>query len=343
MAKPHEEGNCTDYTTVPEGPEAQEKIRSELRERIDALNGMDENRARDIVADAVKAGLSRLAVETLLGPLAKKLGVTPSFARKFWKEIEGEIKAEQAALEEQKRDALSREERDAAAREEARRFEEERAETRKRLELSCREIAHDPKLLARLTKTARKAGVIGEDESIRSAYIAASSRFNRKKAICLLRRGAPAGGKNFVTDTVLSFIPEEDVVRVSSGSPLSLVYYGGGDENALKHKIVYVAEAAILAERNGVESVLTIMLRLLISEGRIDHQVVVTSPQRPGGYRAYPPERPGRRPHHQRSKQHRRRAAHPAYDVGRRRESGADGKRDRGRADRRRWRGQRNS
>ena len=65
---------------------------------------------------------------------------------------------------------------------------------------------------------------------------------------------------------------------MSSGSPLSLVYYGDGDENALKHKIVYVAEAAILAERNGVESVLTIMLRLLISEGRIDHQVVVTAP-----------------------------------------------------------------
>jgi hypothetical protein len=93
-----------------------------------------------------------------------------------------------------------------------------------------------------------------------------------------LRRGAPAGGKNFVTDTVLLFIPEEEVVRVSSGSPLSLVYFGGEDEDALKHKIVYVAEAAILAERNRVESVLTIMLRLLISEGRIDHQVVVTVP-----------------------------------------------------------------
>ena len=61
----------------------------------------------------------------------------------------------------------------------------------------------------------------------------------------------------------------------------SLSYYGAEDENALKHKIVYVAEAAILAERNGVESVLTIMLRLLISEGRIDHQVVVTRPNAP--------------------------------------------------------------
>jgi hypothetical protein len=281
LAKPYEDGTCTDYTTVPEGPEVQEKIRAELRERIEALNGLDENRAREIVVEAVKSGLSGLAVESLLGPLAKKLGVTLPSARKFWREIEREISAEDAVREEQKRDALSREERDAAAREEARKFDEERAETRKRLELSCREIAHDPNLLARLTKTARRAGVIGEDGSICSTYIAASSRFNRRKAICLLRRGAPAGGKNFVTDTVLLFIPEEDIVRVSSGSPLSLVYYGDGDENALKHKIVYVAAAAILAERNGVESVLTIMLRLLISEGRIDHQVVVTRPNSP--------------------------------------------------------------
>ena len=139
LAKPY-----TDYTTVPKGPEAQEKIRAELRERIEALNGIDENGARAIVADAVKARLSGLAVETLVGPLAKKLGVKETYARNFWNQIEREIKAEQAALEKEKREALSKEERDAAAREEARKFDEERAETRKRLELSCREIAHDP-------------------------------------------------------------------------------------------------------------------------------------------------------------------------------------------------------
>jgi hypothetical protein len=69
--------------------------------------------------------------------------------------------------------------------------------------------------------------------------------------------------------------------QVSSGSPYSLVYYGGEEEDALKHKIIYVAEAAILAERNGVESPLTIMLRLLISEARIDHQVTVPRPNAP--------------------------------------------------------------
>ena len=88
---------CTDCTTIPEEPEAQEKTRAELRGRIDAVNGMDENSARAIVADAVKAGLSELAVETLVGPLAKKLGVKETYARKFWKEIERERGAEETA------------------------------------------------------------------------------------------------------------------------------------------------------------------------------------------------------------------------------------------------------
>ena len=111
-------------------------------------------------------------------------------------------------------------------------------------------------------------GVVGEGAAIRGAYLAAASRLLRKRAICLLRRGAAAGGKNFLLSTVLRLIPSDSVVVLSSGSPMSLVYYGGGDEDALKHKVLYVQEAAILAEKNGVENPLTIMLRLLISEGQ---------------------------------------------------------------------------
>jgi hypothetical protein len=62
---------------------------------------------------------------------------------------------------------------------------------------------------------------------------------------------------------------------MSSGSPLSLVYYGGGDEDALKHKVLYLAEAAFLADGKAPESPLAVMLRTLISEGRLDHNVAV--------------------------------------------------------------------
>jgi hypothetical protein len=62
---------------------------------------------------------------------------------------------------------------------------------------------------------------------------------------------------------------------MSSGSPLSLAYYGGGDEDAVKHKVLYLAEAAILADRKASESPLAVMLRTLISEGRLDHNVAL--------------------------------------------------------------------
>ena len=151
--------------------------------------------------------------------------------------------------------------------ERARHRELEIAVERERLGRSCKEIAESLRLLADVEEMVRRHGVVGESGAIRGTYLTASSRLNSASAICLLRRGAPAGGKNFLISNTLALIPTDCVVHMSSGSPLSLVYYGGGDEDALKHKIVYVPEAAIIAERNGVESPLTIMLRLLISEG----------------------------------------------------------------------------
>jgi 5S rRNA maturation endonuclease (ribonuclease M5) len=159
--------------------------------------------------------------------------------------------------------------------ERARHRELEIAVERERLGRSCKEIAESLRLLADVEEMVRRHGVVGESGAIRGTYLTASSRLNSASAICLLRRGAPAGGKNFLISNTLALIPTDCVVHMSSGSPLSLVYYGGGDEDALKHKIVYVPEAAIIAERNGVESPLTIMLRLLISEGRLDHNVAL--------------------------------------------------------------------
>jgi hypothetical protein len=63
-------------------------------------------------------------------------------------------------------------------------------------------------------------------------------------------------------------------------SATALVYFGQ-DENALQHKIIVVAEAAALAQRaNGDENPGLILLRSLLSEGRVDR--LVTIPQREG-------------------------------------------------------------
>ena len=54
--------------------------------RISELKPLDEEGARAIVADVVKAGFSDLAVERLIKPLAEALGVNIPAAKKFWKD-----------------------------------------------------------------------------------------------------------------------------------------------------------------------------------------------------------------------------------------------------------------
>jgi DNA polymerase-1 len=96
----------------------------------------------------------------------------------------------------------------------------------------------------------------------------------------LLRRGAAAGGKNFLITNVVALIPKEDVIQLSGMSATGLVYFGG-DETALQHKLIVVVEAAALAQRaNGDENPALILVRSLLSEGRIDR--LVTVPQRNG-------------------------------------------------------------
>ena len=60
--------------------------------RIADLKPLDEQGAREIVADVIKAGLSELAIETLIKPLAEALGVGIQLAKKFWKEAAKEAR-----------------------------------------------------------------------------------------------------------------------------------------------------------------------------------------------------------------------------------------------------------
>jgi hypothetical protein len=273
----HEEPPREPIPDVPLYPRVGISERAAILKRIADLKRLDEQGAREIIADVVKAGFSDLAIETLFRPLAEALGVTVPLAKKFWKD------ATSAA-----RDTVNAETMKLAAEMQAR-FEHEATaqrqrmttEEHERLRASCQTIAESPTLLADMVKIARRLGLVGEGASLRGAYLTASSRFNEDSAICLLRRGAPAGGKNYLFDKTFALIPDDDIIRVSSGSPLSLVYYGKEDENALKYKILYVPEAAIIAEKNKVESPLTIMLRILISEGRLDHNVALPQPDGP--------------------------------------------------------------
>jgi hypothetical protein len=239
----------------------------ELVARTEKVDPSDEAGVPAILAEAVECGLPDFQIERLIRLLAKKVGVGIKPLRRLLNELRSTAAATAAQPKCEERPSDEQEDE-----EDRKRDGDDRREA---LQRGCGRIASSPMLLAEMEAVVHGLGVVGEGASIRGAYLAAASRLLRKRAICLLRRGAAAGGKNFLLSAVLRLIPSDSVVVLSSGSPMSLVYYGGDDEDALKHKVLYVQEAAILAERAGVESPLTVLLRLLISEGQIDHLIAI--------------------------------------------------------------------
>ena len=120
--------------------------------------------------------------------------------------------------------------------------------------------------------------MIGEEQRIRISPLTATSRLCLQQALNMLRRGAAAAGKNYILERVLGFLPPDSVIRITMASATSFFYYDVGNEDLLKGKVIYVAEAAAIAEKAGVENPITIVLRCLISDGRIDHMVTMTTP-----------------------------------------------------------------
>jgi hypothetical protein len=264
--------SCPSYPHVLHQPGAEKTSQAAydgLAKRTGNLDLADEAGARVILDGAVKNSLSEFQIETLIKLLNIKVGFAIRPLRKLLAEMRAEA-AEAAKPSPEERERFQRKEDEGRKR--------EADEKREALWRSCSRIAESPTLLADMEAVVHGVGVVGEGAAIRGAYISGTSRLLWKRAICLLRRGAAAGGKNFLLSTVLRLMPIDSVVVLSSGSPMSLVYYGGGDEDALKHKVLYVQEAAILAEKNGVESPLTVLLRVLISEGQIDHLIAVPKP-----------------------------------------------------------------
>ena len=102
-------------------------------------------------------------------------------------------------------------------------------------------------------------------------YIAATSRV-LEHPVNLLVKGASSGGKSFTTTRTLELIGPDFVNHLTSSSALSLVY----DERPLAHTVLFINEANQLqADEN---STFAMIVRTLISEGRIVHQTTVEDP-----------------------------------------------------------------
>jgi hypothetical protein len=147
---------------------------------------------------------------------------------------------------------------------------EQKAAMRDDLWPAVRELAEAPDLLKRAVQQVQSS-VVNEDELIKLIYLAATSRV-LDQPLNPLVKGASSGGKSFTTMRTLDLIGSDFVRYLTSSSALSLVY----DNRPLAHTVLVIYEAnPIQADENDMFAML---LRTLISEGRIVHQTTVEDP-----------------------------------------------------------------
>jgi hypothetical protein len=247
---------------------------NELMEQVKRLVKGDDEGLRALIDAAVAGPLSDLQLESVVSAAARSAGVKEKSANDLVKAAREDLKRKEAATPQAKEEKKRRDEAEAKAAEIT-------------LWESCRDTAESKTLVADMRNVVHRLGVVREDEAIAGAYLACASRLLKRQAISYLRRGAAASGKNHLITVVLKLFPRDCVIPISSATPMALIYYRGegadidseeGDENALAHKIIVVAEAAVLSRKaNGDEHPLTGMLRVLLSDGKLDHHIPLPS------------------------------------------------------------------
>jgi hypothetical protein len=158
----------------------------------------------------------------------------------------------------------------------------EKAALREALWPAVRELAQAPDLMDRVVGQVQAMGVVNERELITLTYITATSRV-LAHPINILIKGVSSGGKSFTALNTLELVGQDFVNQLTSSSALSLVY----DIRPLAHTVMLLFEAnQMQTDRQAdKDSTFAMLVRTLISEGRIVHQTTVEDPNSPTGRR----------------------------------------------------------
>ena len=90
--------------------------------------------------------------------------------------------------------------------------------------VNCQHLAESPELTKELLDVARRLGVAGDNRGVVSAFLVAVSRL-LKKPNRMLRKGAPASGKNHVVDAVVqNLLCPDDYIVLTAASAKALIY-----------------------------------------------------------------------------------------------------------------------
>lgn len=143
-----------------------------------------------------------------------------------------------------------------------------------------RELAREPRILDRLRAALASAGLVGEDEAAEILYLATTSRL-LEKPVSVAVKGPSAGGKSFLVETVLAFLPDSAYYAMTGMSDRALAY----SQEPLEHRMLVIYEAAGMTGEFA-----TYLLRSLLSEGAVRYETVEKTKE---GVRARLIERPG--------------------------------------------------
>ena len=119
-------------------------------------------------------------------------------------------------------------------------------------------------ILEALGKAVEGSGLVGEADNAKILYLALTSRlFERPVSIAI--KGVSAGGKSYTVETVLKFFPNAAYFARTGMSEKALIY----SEESFKHRFIILYEAAGMSS-----DMMSYIIRTLLSEGRIDYELV---------------------------------------------------------------------
>jgi hypothetical protein len=121
-----------------------------------------------------------------------------------------------------------------------------------------------PNILERFANDLARSGVVGESKLAKLLYLAVTSRF-LERPVSVALKGPSSGGKSYLTERVLGFIPDEAYHALTAMSEHALAY----GEEPLSHRFLVLYEAAGMSS-----DFQTYLIRSLLSEGRVRYETV---------------------------------------------------------------------
>lgn len=138
----------------------------------------------------------------------------------------------------------------------------------------CEQLAHKPDIIELFALDLRRLGVVGEMRIAKLLYLAITSRV-LERPVSMAVKGPSSGGKSFTVEQVLRFFPASAYHVFTAMSEKMLVY----TSQDLRHRFIVIYEAA------GMGQFSSYLIRSLLSENRIDYEVVERKKERFGSRR----------------------------------------------------------